>query len=65
MHWDKERGKWVASIRNGSGKVFLGRYKSFKDAARSRLEAEESLNWTSCDPKSPAFEYVNNLELGR
>ena len=41
VNWDKSRGKWQASIRLNTKKIYLGRFEKFEDAVAARKEAEE------------------------
>jgi hypothetical protein len=40
VRWDTPRNKWHASIRANGKKMFLGRFASFEEAKKVRLEAE-------------------------
>lgn len=38
--WDSARNKWLSTIRNDNGLVYLGRFKTKKEAITARKEAE-------------------------
>jgi hypothetical protein len=41
VKWDKDRGKWLASINVNRKRIFLGLFKDLEEAARVRIQAEE------------------------
>jgi hypothetical protein len=40
VHFDKARGKWLASIQKDSKNINLGRFENLEDAIKSRKNAE-------------------------
>ncbi len=62
VSWTKERCKWRAQI-TANGKNFnLGYYKSKKDAATARWEAEQKYNFPDCNTTSSAYLYLKKLK---
>lgn len=43
VHFDKDRGKWVAQITFKGKWKFLGRYDTIQEAAEARREAEQEI----------------------
>lgn len=43
VHFDKRRGRWIASITYNNKRIFIGRFYSKEDAIKARLEKEAAL----------------------
>jgi hypothetical protein len=43
VHWDADRGKWFAQVRDNGRAVALGRFDDIEEAARVATEARERL----------------------
>ena len=50
--------KWRASIRVNNKSYHLGYFDNFDEAVLMRLAAEQCLDWSNCDPSSPAYKYA-------
>lgn len=54
-------GKYRVQINSKGKHVFLGRHTDFTEAVAHRLAAEQCLNWEGCDSRSPAYQYIKEL----
>lgn len=61
---DKNRGKWIAGIKNDGKTKNLGRFTNFDEAVCHRLAAEQCLDWSYCDSSSSAFQHVKKILSG-
>jgi hypothetical protein len=58
VRWYKLSGKWISKITvNGKGK-HLGYFKSLKDAAQARWEAEVEYGFPNCNSTSSAYQFL-------
>jgi len=57
--WDKKCGKWMARIKINYKEKNLGRFSEFKDAVKTRWEAEVECGWPECNSHSDAYCYLN------
>ena len=62
--WYKKYNKWEAYIVVNRKSYHLGYFTEFEEAAYARLAAEQCLNWSRCDSKSPAQQFIKNLNKG-
>lgn len=60
---DKKGMKWISFIGLNGKTIRIGRFEKFKDAVRSRWEAEKQYNFPGCNTTSSAYEYLKNNEL--
>lgn len=58
-----ESGSWTASIKVSGKSIYLGTFRNFREAVAMRYEAEKKHGWESCDPNSPAKQYLKKCGL--
>lgn len=61
ISWINLNRKWRAQIRVDKKQYYLGLFNDFTEAVYYRLAAEQCLDWSSCDARSPAQKYIDNL----
>jgi len=59
VHYDAKRDKYRSQIKVFGKYIFLGRYKSLLNAAKSRFEAEVKYGFVKCVSDSSAYEFIN------
>jgi hypothetical protein len=63
VYWNKRDNKWRAQICINGEVKYLGIYKNFDNAVKTRYQAEKKLNWEGCDSSSPAYLYLKQNDL--
>lgn len=58
VHFCKQRGKWIASIKNTDKKKNIGGFDDLVEAVANRLAVEQCLDWGDCDATSPAYLFM-------
>jgi len=56
--WVKATGKWRSYIFHKKRLKHLCQIKSKTEAICYRLAAEQCLGWSTCDPKTTAYNYI-------
>lgn len=63
VYWNKQKNKWVANIVFGGKQIYLGSFDDFKDAVKTRKEAEEKYFGEFSYDNSQS--YINNIQNER
>lgn len=61
VSWDKAQSDWFVQIGRRNKTNYVGRFKFFTDAVIARYEAEQQLNWVTCEKISPAHAYLKKM----
>ena len=58
ISWNKQFFRWEAYIEINKESIHLGVFKDFDDAVKARYEAEIKYNFVDFNPKSTAYQYL-------
>ena len=61
---DKKRNQWVAYINTSQKRIYLGSFKKFEKAVKTRWVAEKKYKFPKCSTTSSAYQYLQNFQKG-